>query len=188
MTIVMCHNNSSITFVTDEEMFMALTSKLPVLLAVTLAAAALCSSAETPKAATQLDAACPVELTQLRIHDNKLIFRNRNSSGQYIKKIALGAAYLDSGNVPHRIDVQGGWKDLHAGFVLDSALDIKSYRKTGAEGWVIWPEKVLFSDGSLWQINHATTNCGLQATKTSRAEVAQIPVEFLASNAGTGGN
>ena len=188
MTMVMWQNGSSITLVMDEDTAMTLTSTRSILLAVTFAAATVGSSlAETPKAAANLDPVCPVELSQLRIQNNKLIFLDRNSSGTYIKKIALGAAYIDNANVAHPIEVDGGWKDLHAGYVLESALDIKNYRKTGYTGWVVWPEKVLFNDGSIWQINHATTSCGLQAWKGNQPEPTQPPTQLLSSLAGSAG-
>jgi hypothetical protein len=159
---------------------MTFASARSLFLAATFAvASAGLSFAQTPQATTRSNQACPVELSQLRIHDNKLIFRDRNSSDMYIKKIAFGAAYLDSANVPHRIEVQGGWKDLHAGYVLDSALDIKNYRKTDYTGWAIWPEKVLFSDGSMWQIDQATGSCGLETSKSNKEDVAYVPLQIL---------
>jgi hypothetical protein len=168
---------------------MTLISIRRLVFAVTIAAAsAVIASAETPKAVTNLDPVCPVQLSQLSILDNKLIFRNKNTSGVYIKKIALGAAYFDSAHVQHPIEIEGGWKDLHAGLVLDSALDIKRYRQTGYAGWTIWPEKVLFSDGSLWQIDHATTSCGLQAWKTNQTVNAPNTVQASNSDLAAGGN
>jgi len=151
-----------------------------LLLAATFSVAFVGNSfAQAPQPNSQSNQACPVQLTQLRIHDNKLIFRDQNSSAMYIKKIAFGAAYFDDANVPHRIEVQGGWKDLHAGYILDSALDIKNYRKTGYSGWVIWPEKVLFSDGTLWQINQASQACGLQTWKATKDNVPYVPSQLI---------
>jgi len=153
-----------------------------VLVSLTAAAFALAipgSSLAQSVPANQPDQTCPVQLTALRIHDNKLLFRDKNKSDLYIKKIAFGAAYLDADNVPHRIEVQGGWKDLHAGYTLNSALDIKNYRKTGYSGWVIWPEKVLYKDGTLWQISQDDQSCGMQTTNAVKDDVPMVPAELI---------
>ena len=155
-----------------------------LLLAATFAAAfAGASFAETPRHAARSNEGCPVQLSQLRIHDHKLIFRDTNSSDHYIKKIVVGAAYVDSENVAHRIDVEGGWKDLHVGFALDSALDIKHYRNADSRSWVIWPEKVLFSDGTLWQIDQDSASCGLENRNANKQDASTVSVPAAALSA-----
>lgn len=121
-------------------------------------------------------AGCPVQMTAAKINsgDNKLLFTYENSSGRYISKIAFGAAYLDPTNQQHPITVYGGWKDLHAGLKLESALDIKHWHNTEYTGWVVWPEKILYRDGTMWD-NSGAQQCGMQALKGGSASPTSIP-------------
>jgi hypothetical protein len=138
--------------------------------------AATLTGVSSAQSETNGTAVCPVQMTAAKINssDSKLLFTYENSSGRYISKIAFGAAYLDPTNQQHPVVVYGGWKDLHAGLKLESALDIKHWHNTDYTGWVVWPEKILYRDGTTWG-NSGTEQCGMQAWKSGSASATSVP-------------
>ena len=107
-------------------------------------------------------AVCPIQLKTLQLKSNHLRFEYRNSSDKDLQGIVFGVAYFDSVQDPHRVVVIGGIdRRLRAGQLYKSQLDIGYWRNSGYAGWTLWPAKILFADGSTWQMGHEVNACSV---------------------------
>jgi hypothetical protein len=129
---------------------------------VGLNAVSMSLKAETPQRNLSVDQACPVKMTNMKLHSSKVTFRYQNVVHKEIAGIEFGAAYYDSVQEPHRVTVTGGWKGLKAYYQRDSGLDISYWKTTGYAGWTLWPTKILYKDGSRWE-SGAKNGCGIEA-------------------------
>jgi hypothetical protein len=107
-------------------------------------------------------ATCPIQLKFLQLHKNHLEFEYRNSSDKVLQGIVFGLAYYDSVQDPHRVVVVGGINRLlRPGKLWKSQLDVSYWRNSGYAGWTLWPAKILFADGSTWQMGHEVNACSV---------------------------
>ncbi len=146
------------------------------------AASAVSTSAETPapQGSKVISATCPVVLAKLQMKDNAvLVFEYENVAPKDIAGIEFGAAYFDTVQEPHRVVVTGGWKNLRAGYSRFSALNIKYWRHTNYSGWTIWPSRILYKDGSSWQMGKENDSCGMETWRDRRVHVAYTPSQIL---------
>jgi hypothetical protein len=142
------------------------------------------TSAETPTPTVQsskmTNATCPVVMAKLQMKDNAaLIFEYENATKKDIAGIEFGAAYSDAVQEPHRVVVTGGWKNLRAGYSRFSALNIKYWRHTNYTGWMIWPSRILYKDGSSWQMGKENDSCGMEVWRDRKVHVAYSPSQIL---------
>jgi hypothetical protein len=114
------------------------------------------------KPLTTASATCPIQLKYLLLKNNRLHFEYRNSSDKVLQGIVFGLAYYDSVQDPHRVSVVGGVdRRLAPGKWWKSTLDISYWRNSGYAGWTLWPAKMLFTDGSIWQMGHEKDACNV---------------------------
>jgi len=107
-------------------------------------------------------ATCPIQLKNLLLKNNRLHFEYRNSSDKVLQGIVFGLAYYDSVQDPHRVSVVGGInRRLLSGKVWKSTLDVSYWRNAGYSGWTLWPAKMLFTDGTVWQMGHESNACSV---------------------------
>ncbi len=84
----------------------------------------------------------------------------QNDSGKDIKGIKFGAAYYDSVEDPLVIPVDWNLYNLiGAGKSAAAAWDNTVWHSTAAIGWIVWPTKILFTDGTRWEISENTIQC-----------------------------
>lgn len=170
------------TFVTDRAP-MKYTALCTTVMAAALAAAfAVSTSAETPtvRSSKMTNATCPVVLAKMQIKDNSLVFEYENAAATDIAGIEFGAAYFDPVQEPHRVVVTGGWKNLRAGYSRFSALNIKYWRHTNYAGWTIWPSRILYKDGSSWQMGKENDSCGMEIWRDRKVHMASyMPSQIL---------
>jgi hypothetical protein len=147
-----------------------------------VAALVVCTAtltAETPQRKLIVDRACPVRLSNLSIHPSKLDFRYLNATDKDIAGIEFGAAYYDSVQEPHRVVVTGGWKGLRSGYRRESGLNISYWRTTNYSGWTLWPSKILYKDGTTWQIGTDVVSCGIESWNEKQLHRAYTPSQIM---------
>jgi hypothetical protein len=126
-------------------------------------------------------ASCPVHLDSLSVRHDKLSFVYRNTTDNTIRGIDFGAAYFDPVQDPHLVRVDGGFnKLLKSGRRTRSSLDIRYWRNTGYTGWLVWPQKILYTDGKIWEEGQERASCGIEhwVIKYVRAPVPPDEVLF----------
>ena len=125
-------------------------------------------------------AVCPIQLKTLQLKSNHLRFEYRNSSDKDLQGIVFGVAYFDSVQDPHRVVVIGGIdRRLRAGQLYKSQLDMGYWRNSGYAGWVLWPSKILFVDGSTWQMGHESTACSIVNWRDKQITPPSLPAAVL---------
>jgi len=137
---------------------------LPVLsLFIAQASTALGQSTDRVPLTAPHSVSCPVHLDSLAVSHDKLIFLYRNTTDSNIQGIMFGAAYFDSVQDPHLVRVDGGFKKLlKSGRYAKSGLDIRFWHNSGYTGWLVWPQKILYTDGKVWEEGKGRTSCGIE--------------------------
>jgi hypothetical protein len=103
---------------------------------------------------------CPVSMATPTRSGNTLHLSFRNSSSKKIRGILFGAAYYDSNQVVHVIQVLADeHRIIHPGVVKTGDLNIRYWRNADFTAWSTWPSKILFTDGSSWQIGPNSLSC-----------------------------
>ena len=167
--------------------------KLAVLLPACFALAFVVSttgSAETHKESTSSVPApsCAIRFSSMSLHNDRIGFSFANNSEQTIQGIEFGAAVYDSVQQPHRILVDGGIRRrIHSKQLVSYDLNIKKWKGTGYAGWMLWPSKVLYTDGSTWEMGSDHSACGVEHWLDKPLRPSASPVEVLAQVPELGG-
>jgi hypothetical protein len=103
---------------------------------------------------------CPVRMAAPTRSRNTLHLSFRNSSSKKIRGILFGAAYYDRNQVVHVIQVLADeHRIIQPGVVKTGDLDIRYWRNADFTAWSAWPSKILFTDGSSWQMGPNAMSC-----------------------------
>lgn len=103
---------------------------------------------------------CPVSMATPARSGNTLHLKFRNSTSTKIRGILFGAAYYDGNQVAHVIEVlTDEHRIIRPGVVKTGDLNISHWRSTDFTGWAAWPSKILYTDGTSWQIGPNAMGC-----------------------------
>ena len=123
---------------------------------------------------------CPIQLNDLHVSHNHLHFNYRNSSDKVLQGIVFGMGYFDSVQDPHRVFVVGGIdRHLDPGHVWATQIDIRYWRGSGPSGWTIWPDKILYTDGSTWRMGHEKNTCSVVDWIDKEITPLPLPAEVM---------
>jgi hypothetical protein len=161
---------------------MRLAAFIPVVIALIAVPSATSLSAAQPKPAF-LDAqnpSCAVRFAGMSVHNNRIDFAFSNSSDRTIQNIEFGAALYDSNEQLHRVQVVGDvHKQLRAGQQAKYDLDIKPWKKTGYAAWMLYPSKVLFTDGTSWEMTPEHASCQVEQWLKQPSRSPATPLQAL---------
>jgi hypothetical protein len=112
---------------------------------------------------------CPIQFAYIMWATPTFRVRVLNGSGKDIQGIKFSVAYYDSVEDLHVIPVDWGMHDL-----LSSL-----WQNTPNMGWVIWPTKILYTDGSRWEMSENTVNCHMVKWNDKRKPVPTLPASAI---------
>jgi hypothetical protein len=105
-------------------------------------------------------ATCPVSLAAPTRRGDTLHLLFRNTSGKRIRGIMFGAAYYDGDREAHLVHIlTDEHRIIPSGAVKSGDLNISYWHRMEYAGWATWPSKILYTDGSSWQIGPKSMNC-----------------------------
>ena len=139
---------------------------------------------------------CPVNLASPTRRGDTLHLLFRNASGKKIRGILFGAAYYDGNRQAHVIQILSDeHRIIPSGIVKSGDLNISYWHRTEYAGWAAWPSKILYDDGSSWQIGPKSMTCvasywrGGQPPRSLLASEIHLdaPVEVAEESEGTAG-
>jgi hypothetical protein len=177
--------------------------KLSGITLVSIALAMLATSSQSVRAqdnAVLTDvvsrATCPVSLAAPTRRGDRLHLLFRNTSSKKIRGILFGAAYYDGDHQAHVVRIlTDEHRIIPSGVMKSGDLNISYWHRTEYAGWAAWPSKILYDDGSSWQIGPNSTACvasywrsGQQPRALLASDVyAKPPVELAESGEGAVG-
>jgi hypothetical protein len=142
-------------------------------------------SAASPKHPTQ-DAtpsgpeACAIQFSGIAVHNNRIDFAFANSSNRTIQNIEFGAAVYDRAQQLHRVQILGDvHRLLRTGQQATYDLDIKPWKGSHYAAWMVYPSKVIFTDGTAWEMESDHASCDVEKWLKQPSRASATPLEAL---------
>jgi hypothetical protein len=147
---------------------------------MTTAATSLSAAHPKPIFEDAQNPSCAVRFSGMAVHNNRIDFAFANSSNRTIQSIEFGAAMYDSSEHLHRVQVLGDvHKRLRAGQQATYDLNIKPWKNSNYAAWMLYPSKVMFTDGTSWEMSPDHASCEVEQWLKEPSRNPASPLQAL---------